>query len=107
MDAQTIVGMIEHWLNTPVNGYFGQSYGADINSMLLQDLSSASADEFIAKIKRDIPLLAQLGNDLTVETETVGFDSLKVYLFVGNIPIFLGQTTDSTINQDFYDTRSQ
>lgn len=107
MDAQTIVGMIEHWLNTPVNGYFGQSYGADINSMLLQDLSSANADELIAKLKRDIPILTQLGEGgLSIETESVGFDGLKIYLFVGNIPIYLGQTTDS-MNQDFYDTRAQ
>lgn len=105
---QTIINMIEHWLSTPVNGYFGQGYGADIKSMLLQELSSAKADELLVKLRRDIPLLNQLGdNDLSIQTNAVGHDALQVFLMVGNMPIFIGETIDTTMNQDFYDTRAQ
>ena len=42
-----IIAMLNHWLQTPANGYFGSSYGADLNSLLLRPLSTATADIFI------------------------------------------------------------
>ncbi|WP_230657796.1 hypothetical protein [Psychrobacter sp. I-STPA10] len=105
--TQTVINMINHWLDTPVNSYFGQGYGADLRSMLLQELSSTKADELLIKLRQDIPLLNQFDDSsLSVHSETVGFDTVKVYLSVGSIDIYLGDSTD-TINQDYYDTRAQ
>ena len=58
--SENIKAMIDHWLSTPVNGYFGQSYGCNVRDQLLKNLSSFSADRFIEKMKADIPILGEL-----------------------------------------------
>lgn len=108
IEAKDITTMVEHWLDTPPNGYFGQSYGADIRVMLLRELTTENADGLLEKLRRDIPLLNQLDdNQLSINTETRDNDKLYVYLFVGNIAIELGQTQTETDNQDYYDVRAQ
>lgn len=85
---------VDHWLNTPVNGYFGSEYGADRASLLLNPLSATKADEFLAKLKRDIPLLATMSDDqLSIRAETEGFDAVRLYLQIGSILIDLGGTS--------------
>lgn len=87
---------VDHWLATPVNGYFGTGYGADRASLLLSPLSSVKADEFLSKLKRDIPLLATLSDDqLSIRAETEGFDTVRLYLQIGSILIDLGSESDS------------
>lgn len=108
IDSKKVQAMIEHWLNTPPNGYFGQSYGADIRNMLLRELSSDNADALLKKLRADIPLLDQLNDDqLSINTATQDFDKLHIYLRVGNIAISLGETTPETTDQDYYDVRAQ
>lgn len=108
IDGDKIKAMIEHWLSTPPNGYFAQSYGADVRNLLLRDLSSANADKLLKKLRRDIPLMDQLDDSqLSIGTEQIGFDQLHVYLIVGNINIKLGESKPQTADQDFYDVRAQ
>lgn len=108
IESGQIVAMIEHWLSTPPNSYFGQTYGADIRSILLQELSTDKADEMLAKIRRDIPLLNRLGeHELSIVSEQVGHDRLKIYLLVNNAPIPIGESKPETLSQDYYDIRSQ
>lgn len=108
IDSKKVQAMIEHWLNTPPNGYFGQSYGADVRNMLLRELSSDNADALLKKLRADIPLLDQLNDDqLSINTKTQDFDKLYIYLIVGNITIRLGETTPETTDQDYYDVRAQ
>ena len=76
-----IIAMLNHWLQTPVNGYFGSSYGADLNSLLLRPLSTATADIFIQKLKRDVPILNDL--DLGVSSSNTGFERKQIYLTIG------------------------
>lgn len=91
-----IIDMINHWLSTPVNGYFGSDYGADINSMLLRPLDSDIADSFIAKMKRDIPILEKLdGNQLSLYADTQGFERKIIYLSVGSITINLNEVSQA------------
>ncbi len=107
IEARQIVKMVEHWLSTPPNGYFAQGYGSDLKALLLKNPSSEMADKFIAKLKQDIPLFANFDGDrLSIESEMVGFDTEKIYLFVADIPIFIGDTQDNNINQDYYDSRA-
>lgn len=108
INANDVRRMIDHWLSTPPNGYFAQGYGADVKIMLLRELSSSNADALLEKLKQDIPLLKQLDDDqLRIETETVDFDRLNVYLMVGEIAIMLSEPQTQTTDQDFYDVRAQ
>ncbi|MDO5769031.1 MAG: hypothetical protein Q4P13_05960 [Psychrobacter sp.] len=108
IDTDKIIDMINHWLATPANSYFGQSYGSDLKSLLLQELSMVSADKLLDKLRRDIPILSQLSeSELSIYTISEGFETVKVYLSVGNIAIYLGQANTGTAEQDFYDTRSK
>lgn len=54
LDVQNMVG---HWLKTPVNGYLGSDYGQDLKSMLQRPPSAGDADQQIAKIHSDIPVV--------------------------------------------------
>lgn len=108
IDADKIKAMVNHWLDTPPNGYFGQSYGADVRNMLLRELSSDNADNLLKKLRRDIPLLAQFDDSqLSISTETHDFDKLYVYLFIGNIAIDLGEAKTENSDQDYYNVRAQ
>lgn len=108
IEATDIKNMVEHWLSTPPNSYFGQSYGADVRSMLLKELSADNADSLLKKLRADIPLLNQLNeNQLSVSTLTADFDKLYVYLNIGGINIELGEAETETLNQDFYNVRAQ
>lgn len=107
IDAAKIKAMIEHWLDTPPNGYFAQGYGADVRNMLLRELSSDNADKLLKKLRTDIPLINQLDDSqLNISTETRDFDKLYVYLFIGNIAINLGEAKTENSNQDYYDVRA-
>ena len=108
IDADKIKAMVNHWLDTPPNGYFGQSYGADVRNMLLRELSSDNADNLLKKLRQDIPLIAQLDDSqLSIDTETRDFDKLYVYLFIGNIAIDLGEAKTENSDQDYYNVRAQ
>lgn len=108
IEATDIKNMVEHWLATPPNGYFGQGYGADVRSMLLKELSADNADSLLKKLRLDIPILNQLDeNQLSISTQEADFDKLYVYLSIGGINIELGEAQTETANQDFYNVRAQ
>lgn len=108
IEAADIKNMVEHWLSTPPNGYFGQGYGADVRSMLLKELSADNADGLLKKLRLDIPILNQLNeNQLSISTQEADFDKLHVYLNIGGINIELGEAQTETSNQDFYNVRAQ
>ena len=108
IEAADIKNMVEHWLRTPPNGYFGQGYGADVRSMLLKELSADNADGLLKKLRLDIPILNQLNeNQLSISTQEADFDKLYVYLNIGGINIELGEAQTETSNQDFYNVRAQ
>lgn len=108
IEINDIVNMIEHWLDTPPNGYFSQGYGADVRSLLLKELSADNADNLLKKLRLDIPLLNRLSDSqLNVTTAEADFDKLFVYLNVGNLNIELGEAKIETSNQDYYNVRAQ
>ena len=108
IDSIDVKAMVTHWLDTPPNGYFAQSYGADVRAMLLRELSADNADALLKKLRLDIPLLNSLDeSQLSVSTTTTGFDKLNVYLTIGTIDIELGEAKIETLEQDYYDVRAQ
>lgn len=99
-----IVAMIEHWLSTPANGYFSQSYGNDIKMHLLVNLSAFTANEFVKKMKQDIPVLQQLSHEqFGIVTKTVDFETVKVFIQLGNILIDVGLSKNSIGETAYYD----
>lgn len=57
---QDLEKMVLHWLNTPAGSYLGSSYGSNIKNTLQRPASNTDADEVLAKLRRDIPLLDAL-----------------------------------------------
>ncbi|GAA5003313.1 hypothetical protein GCM10023206_06880 [Acinetobacter puyangensis] len=95
-----VIAMIEHWLFTPPNGYFGSSYGADLNGLLLRPLNSTVADEFIAKMKTDIPILAGLdSSQLALYSTAEGFEKRIIVLSVGTITINLNNVQNQLLSE--------
>lgn len=96
-----VVAMIEHWLATPPNGYFGSSYGNNLAEQLLKNTSAFTADAFLAKMKKDIPILDELGDELNIVQSHEGFERVRVYIQLGDIHIEVKPHTNHT-QQDFY-----
>ena len=55
-----IQAMIRHWLETPVNGYLGSSYGQDTKSLLQRPQSDGAADDYLDKLLGDVSVLQAL-----------------------------------------------
>jgi len=68
MSEKRITGLdiqkqVRHWLKTPINGYLGSSYGQDTKALLQRPMSAGIADDYLAKLKRDVPILGMLPAD--------------------------------------------
>ncbi|WP_151742936.1 MULTISPECIES: hypothetical protein [unclassified Acinetobacter] len=96
IDSKKIMAMIEHWLQSEINGYLGSDYGPDWNALFMGPLSAPVANTFIEKMKRDIPILKQLSADhLQLWSQDEGFETKIIYLRVANqIAINLNQVRD-------------
>lgn len=109
INVDQVKRMIEHWLATPVNGYFYQSYGSTVKEQLLKNQSAFLADQFLEKMKKDIPILQQLPSEqLNLVSQTQGFDGVVVYVQLGYILIEVGKTSHQVdLNQDYYDVTAR
>lgn len=88
--AEQIMDMVSHWLNTPVNGYFGSTYGAPVEELIQQPMGLGLADAFITKMKTDLPILSVLGDDqisVYFQDITTRFDAKKLVVQVGNVSV--------------------
>ncbi|MFA5920096.1 MAG: hypothetical protein WC856_02245 [Methylococcaceae bacterium] len=52
--------MVQHQLQTPLNGYLGSGYGSDTKALLMRPQNDGSADEYLAKLRKDVPVLQAL-----------------------------------------------
>lgn len=92
ISAEEITEMVKHWLNTPVNSYLGSSYGFDKYAVLFQPLSMAGADEMIAKLKRDVPVLMLLPSSaINLFSIPVAKDKQMIFLSVGDVQFNLSE----------------
>lgn len=109
IDAKTITAMVNHWLATPVNGYFYQNYGCTVKEQLLKNLTAFNADAFIAKMIQDIPILGELAQDeLNIISETVGFEQVNVFIQIGSVLVEVGRAdTGSAMDEDYQDVTAQ
>jgi hypothetical protein len=55
-----IQNFVDHWLSCPVNGYLGSPYGQDLPALLQRPQADGAADEFLDKLREDIPIINAL-----------------------------------------------
>ncbi|ENV14750.1 hypothetical protein WCE14_08970 [Acinetobacter schindleri] len=80
--------MIEHWLNTPPNGYIGVSYGRNPKELINRPMDDDTADLLLSWMREDIPVLKQLDdNDLSIVSEELNFETKQFYIQIGQIVI--------------------
>lgn len=86
-----IQAMVAHWLATPVYGYLGSDYGADLLALLHTPQASGIADGFIAKMVKDLPVLSMLpAGSINVFSRPRGDDGLDLFIDVAGMLIPLG-----------------
>ncbi len=71
LTPEAVLGMVEHWLQTPPDGYLGQSYGQSIRDLLQKAMSTNDGDIIIQKMKRDIPILQRFPNSVNILMQKV------------------------------------
>lgn len=97
LGVSEITQILEHWNNTRANSYRGSSYGHNHEKLKLQIMSEDIADQYLSKLKNDIPILATLDSDtLSIWSEDLNNDTKQIYLSVGSvvIPIATADTSN-------------
>lgn len=89
LERNDIIDIIRHWLSTPSNAYFGESYGANLTSFLLRPMTEDHANRFIDKLYKDIPMFAN--QDISLWQESEDHDTKIIYLKIGEFAINLNQ----------------
>lgn len=80
LDIQNMVG---HWLQTPINGYFGLDFGQDLKALLQNPQLEGQADSQIAKLKADLPVLTVLpAGSVNIYGTHSGVDALNLFIEV-------------------------
>jgi hypothetical protein len=90
INASRIMQMIAHWLDTPVNGYLGSTYGAPVEELIQKPRNSALANAFLAKMKADLPILAAMpagSVSIYFQDVTDRNDAKKLIIQVGDVTL--------------------
>ena len=89
--GKDVQDMVSHWLSTPTNGYRGSGYGQDVKSLLQQSQNSGKADELLAKMRVDIPVLQVMPQGSTnIYAVTSGVDRLDIVIEVAGQAFAVG-----------------
>lgn len=80
---QFIFGQIDHWFKTPQNSYLGSNYGVDLYQYLHKPMTSQFANDIIAKMRQDIPVLQGVDDaDLSIYAQDESFDTKVIHVVV-------------------------
>ena len=91
LDGHDVAAMVEHWTETPMNGYLGSSYGQNFKSFLQQPQKVVVANSFIQKLQKDVDILQVLPADaVTMYSVPKGADGADVFLTVAGRKFNLG-----------------
>jgi len=106
--VEQILAMLEHWLDTKANAYYGSAYGEGLEKRLFVPMSTEQADSFLDDLKKDIPLLASLDSDtLSIVSADIGFDKKQFYIALGDALIPLGTKDESHLTGETYNAFAQ
>lgn len=96
--AEDIKRMIEHWLNTPPNGYVGVSYGRNLKELLHRPMDDDTADLFLSWMREDIPVLKNLtDSELQIVEQEVDFETKQFFIQIGEILIPIKTETNAAV----------
>ncbi len=91
LDGHDVANMVEHWTETPMNGYLGSPYGQNIKSFLQQPQKAVAANSFIQKLRKDLDILQVLPPDaVNMYSVPKGTDGTEVVLSVAGRKFNLG-----------------
>lgn len=83
--ATDMQDMASHWLGCPVEGYFGSDYGNNAKSLLQSPLTGVLADGFVAKLRKDVPLINRLDKNLVnIYMVDAPPDEKQIFLDIAN-----------------------
>lgn len=85
-----IIGMVRHWLGTPTGSYLGSDYGSDAKSLLQNPQNAGLADRFVAKLKKDIPVLSSMPpGSVSLYAVPSGTDRLDIVIDIAGVSIVI------------------
>ncbi len=91
LTANDVQNMVSHWLDTPINGYLGSSYGAPRNELLQRARGSGVADWFLQKLRDDVPLIGALpASAVNLYKLDRGADGVEIFITVSGTSITVG-----------------
>lgn len=76
-----IMKMIDHWLQTPQDGYLGSDYGNNLKEVLQTPHAAGLANAQVKKLIRDVPILSILPRS-SINLYTVDVPPDKVYILI-------------------------
>lgn len=80
-----VQSMVSHWLGCPPNGYFGSLYGSDIRAMLQAPQRSGLRNDFVAKMRRDVPILTAIPDgQIDIGITDTGPDRRDIVIGIGS-----------------------
>lgn len=84
--------MVNHWLQTPPEGYLGSPYGADVKSLLQRPMGDQVAlNDFMSKMRVDLPVLSYLpAGSVSAWMEPAGADKVVLHVNVAGTLIKVG-----------------
>jgi hypothetical protein len=95
LTAKDLQGMVSHWLGCPPNGYLGSGYGSSVQDLLQAPLGGPEADQLIAKLRADLPVVGALPESaVNVWPERSGPDKLSLYLQIGSAAVPIGAAVE-------------
>jgi hypothetical protein len=81
--VEDLQAMIDHWLSTEPAGYLGSDYGSQIQELLQKALAGGVANDFLAKMRTDIPLLGAMpANTLDIFFQDTMPDKRNLFISV-------------------------
>lgn len=85
LDPKAVKRILDHWFNTPPNGYIGVRYARNVRQILLKPMTEDSSDLLLQWMKEDIPLFRNLSSDqLSIVSRNISFDKKEYFVQVGN-----------------------
>ncbi|ENV00346.1 hypothetical protein F969_00577 [Acinetobacter variabilis] len=92
LNGHDVANMVEHWTETPMNGYLGSSYGQNFKSFIQQPQTVVVGNSFIQKLQKDLDILQVLPADaVNLYSVPKGTDGAEVILSVAGRKFNLGE----------------
>lgn len=101
LNTDLLFRMIAHWAATKPNTYYGSTYGSPGEDLLQKPLSSPIADAYLAKMREDIPVIADLPpGTINMYSTHDGLDRKSIFIEINGAYVSLADLGD--VNRGSY-----